>query len=73
MTVINPALTTSAIARWLGVTDEYVRGEILDGRLPFKNVGNGTRKRYTVQLTEFRQWCADRGYKRLPQLEDFQL
>ncbi len=69
----NPALSTRDLARWLGTTTEYVRGEIVDGKLPFENISRSPRRReYRVRLSDFVAYLQARGRTRFPSAADFE-
>lgn len=68
----DPALSTKDMARWMGSSTEYVRGEIVDGKIPFDNISRSPRRReYRVRLSDFIAYLRARGYRRLPQADDF--
>lgn len=70
--VNDPALTTRELADWLGTSTEYVRLELVNGKMPFENISRVPfRKDYRVRFSDFVEYCRSAGRNRLPSLDDF--
>ncbi len=62
----DPPLTTRDCADWMGVTTEFIRGEIDDGKLEAEDVMVNGRRIIRVHLDEFRAYLQKIGWKRIP-------
>ena len=62
----DPPLTTRDCADWMGVSTDYIRGAIDDGKLEAETVTISGRKLHRIHLDAFRAWLQAIGWKRLP-------
>lgn len=72
MTFRDIPLSTRQMADWMGVSQDYVYGELTDGLMPFENIARTPgRTEYRVRLSDFIRYLQKRGYRRLPRVEEF--